>query len=525
MCSRLRTPVEAHDGDAKFRLMFERSADAILMLDTSTNLFVEYNRATLDMLRCTREELSAMHPSVLSPALQADGRDSFEKANEMIAIAMRDGSHRFEWLHCSPHRDDFPVEVLLTPLPLADRSMIVVVWRDITERKRTEEALGQAQKLESVGVLAGGIAHDFNNLLTAMTGHLSLARRGASGATATHLDMIEQAVLKAADLTRQMLAYSGKGRFLIEPVEIGRVVTEVSDLLRISVPPDVRLACELADDVPLVDADRTQVQQIVMNLITNAGEAICDAQGTIIVRVGKVDLDEQTVRTELAGQNLRPGPAVLLEVEDSGRGMPAEIQARIFDPFFSTKESGRGLGLSALRGILKAHGAGIRIRSQVGAGTTFQIFFPASTAIRTAPVLSPRSLARRGQGAVLVVDDTQLVRTSLRGLIEHLGFEVLEASNGLEAIDVFRRHQQQISWVLMDLTMPGMDGHATFLQLRDIDPNIIVILSSGWAKTNVAARVASCPPAAFLAKPFSPEELETTLDRLGLTVADRTPTT
>ena len=156
-------------------------------------------------------------------------------------------------------------------------------------------------------------------------------------------------------------------------------------------------------------------------------------------------------------------------------------------------------------------------------GTTFQIFFPASTAVRTAPALSPRSPARRGNGRVLVVDDTQIVRFSLRALLEDLGFEVLEASNGVEAIDVFRRHQAQISWVLMDLTMPGMDGYATFLQLRDVDPNIIVILSSGWAKTNVAARFARCPPAAFLPKPFAPDELETILDRLGLTVADRTP--
>ena len=503
-------------GDAKFRLMFERSADAILLLDTSTNLFVEYNQATLHMLRCTREELSALHPSVLSPRCQPDGRESFEKANEMIAVAMGAGSHRFEWVHCSPHREDFPVEVLLTPLPLGNTPMIVVVWRDISDRKRNEDALRQAQRLESVGVLAGGIAHDFNNLLTVMVGHLNLARADVSGPAVTHLDMMEQAVLKAADLTRQMLAYSGKGQFLIEPIDLGRLVTEMVDLLRVSVPKDVRLLCELADAVPMVEADRAQAQQVIMNLITNAGEAISEGAGTIIVRVGKTYLDEEKAEKELPGQGLRPGPKVLLEVEDTGHGMTPEIEARIFDPFFSTKESGRGLGLSALLGILKAHGAGFRIRSRVGAGTSFQIVFPASTAIRSAGIAPPTHPPQRGEGTVLLVDDEQNLRRCLRGMLGGLGFAVIEAANGAEAIELFRAQREKISWVLMDLTMPGMDGHAAFSRLREIDPNVLVVLSSGWAESDVAARFASCRPAAFLPKPFTSLELETALGKLGL---------
>ena len=512
------SPIDESSGSgARFRLMFERSADAILLLDTATNLFVEYNQATLDMLRCTREELSALHPSVLSPPHQPDGRESFEKANEMIAIAVGTGSHRFEWVHRSPHRDDFPVEVLLTPLPLGTAPMVVVVWRDITERKRSEEALRQAQRLESVGVLAGGIAHDFNNLLTAILGHLQLARVEVTGPAAAHLDMMEHAVLKAADLTRQMLAYSGRGQFVIESIDLGRVVKEMVDLLGVSVPKGVSLDCELDEGVPLVDADRAQTQQVIMNLITNAGEATGQGGGTIAVRVRRVVLDEQTLAAQLAGQNVRPGPSVSLEVQDQGQGMTPEVQARIFDPFFSTKAPGRGLGLSSLLGILKAHGAGIRVRSQVGVGTSFEIFFPASTAAPKISASVPESRVQRGDGAVLLVDDERNVRVSLRGVLEYLGFTVIEAADGFEAVDVFREKRGLITWVLMDLTMPRMDGYATFLKLREIEPGVVVVLSSGWAETEIAARFGGCQPSGFLPKPFTTAELQALLARLGLT--------
>ena len=508
---------ESSGSGARFRLMFERSADAILLLDTATNLFVEYNQATLDMLRCTREELSALHPSVLSPPRQPDGRESFEKANEMIAIAVHTGSHRFEWMHRSPHRDDFPVEVLLTPLPLGTAPMIVVVWRDITERKRSEEALRQTQKLESVGVLAGGIAHDFNNLLTAILGHLHLARVEVTGRAAAHLDTMEHAVLRAADLTRQMLAYSGRGQFVIEAIDLGQVVKEMVDLFGVSVPKGVRLVCELDEDVPLIDADRAQTQQVIMNMITNAGEAMGQGQGTIAVRVRRMVLDEQTLRAHLPGQNVRAGPAVLLEVQDQGLGMTPEVQARMFDPFFSTKGPGRGLGLSALLGILKAHGAGVQVRSQVGVGTSFEIFFPASTAARKISAPVPESRVQRGKGAVLLVDDERNVRASLRGVLEYLGFIVIEAADGFEAVEIFREKRGLITWVLMDLTMPRMDGYTTFLKLREIEPGVVVILSSGWAETEIAGRFGSGQPSGFLPKPFTTRALEALLARLGLT--------
>ncbi|MCC7071714.1 MAG: response regulator [Deltaproteobacteria bacterium] len=510
--------------DARFRLMFERSADAILLLDTEANLFVEYNQAALDMLRCTRAELSALHPSVLSPPTQPDGVSSFTKANEMIATAMRNGSHRFEWVHRSPHRDDFPVEVLLTPLPLGAVPIVVVVWRDITERKRSEEALRQAQRLESLAVLAGGIAHDFNNLLTAMSGHLHAARSAANDRATTgpaaaeivdHVTQVEHAVSRAASLTRQLLAYGGHGTVAKEPVDLSALVREMVDLLRISLPPGVQVTCALEETGATVEADPGQLQQVIINLVANAGEAMATNGGSLSVRVFRAAVGDDELQRDFLGQGLRAGPMVWLEVADTGVGMTPEVQARIFEPFFSTKASGRGLGLSALRGIVRAHQGGVQLTSAPQRGTTFRVALPTTAA---SPSARPRRAAEgaRGRGTVLVVDDEATVRRSLSMLVRSIGFEVIEADGGERALELFDQHRATIRWVLMDVTMPRMDGHATFLELRRRDPAVVVILSSGWAEEELARRFADQPPSAFVPKPFTVPDLVSALGRLRL---------
>ena len=502
--------------DARFRLMFERSADAILLLDTAANLFVEYNQAALDMLGCTREELSALHPSALSPPLQPDGKSSFAKANEMIATAVQKGSHRFEWVHRSPHREDFPVEVLLTPLPHGDQPIVVVVWRDITERLRSEEALRQTQRLESLAVLAGGIAHDFNTLLAAMTGHLHVVREALpEGELAEHLTQVEHAVARAATLTRQLLAYGGHGTVAREPVDLSALVRDMVELLRVSLPPGVQIHCELDPQVSPVESDRAQLQQVVMNLVANAGEAMVAGGGSLTVRVHDCSVSEAELQRDFVGQPLRAGPVVCLEVIDTGRGMSPELQARIFEPFFSTKASGRGLGLSALRGIVRAHQGGVLLRSAPGQGTTFRIALPASAALPASS--APAALGKpRGQGTVLIVDDEASVRRSLGLLVRSLGFSVLEAESGVRALAIYGERPAEIVWVLMDVTMPEMDGHAALLALRKINPSVVVLMSSGWAEEELVARFADHPPAGFLSKPFAIPELVATLTRLGL---------
>jgi PAS domain S-box-containing protein len=507
------------EADARFRLFFERSSDAILLLDTASNHFVQYNDATLEMLRCTREELAALHPSALSPHVQPDGSDSFSKANEMIALALARGNHRFEWTHCSPHRADFPVEVVLTPVTRGERPVVMVVWRDITERKRAEEAQLRTQKLDSLGLLASGIAHDFNNLLTAMMGNLALIRLEVpeDSAATEYLRHLDSAVQKAAHLTRQMLAYSGQGSFTVAPMDLGREVRDMAELLASSVPKGVRLVYEFDENVPTAKADAAQVEQVIMNLVLNAAEAIGDGEGLITLRTSLVNLKEEHLRRDFGGQMLRPGPFVQLEVQDSGAGMSPEVLARIYDPFFSTKKSGRGLGLSALLGIVKAHRGGVLVRSAPGWGTTFSVFFPATSEPLTRPPSADEALPQFHGATLLLVEDEPMVRRSTRALMEKLGFTVLEAGDGLEALEVFSAERHRVRCVLMDLTMPRMDGHTAFLALQQQDPSVKVVLYSGWAATDVAERFRDHPPAGFLSKPFVLAEVLAALREAGVT--------
>jgi two-component system, cell cycle sensor histidine kinase and response regulator CckA len=506
------------EADARFRLFFERSSDAILLLDTASNHFVQYNDATLEMLRCTREELAALHPSALSPQLQPDGSDSFTRANEMIALALARGTHRFEWTHCSPHRPPFPVEVVLTPVTRSHAPMLMVVWRDITERKRTEEVQLRTQKLESLGLLASGIAHDFNNLLTAMMGNLALIRLELPDGSATeHLRHLDAAVQKAAHLTRQMLAYSGQGAFTVAPMDLGHEVRSMAELLATTVPKGVRLVFELDEQGATAKVDAAQVEQVIMNLVINAAEAIGEGGGVITLRTSLVSLDEAQLRRDFSGQQLSAGIFVRLEVQDTGAGMNPEVLSRIFDPFFSTKKSGRGLGLSALLGIVKAHQGGVLVRTAPGQGTTFSVYFPATSEPLARPppaVPAPRQVHG---STVLLVEDEPMVRRSTRALLEKLGVTVLEAADGLEALEVFRLERRRVHCVLMDLTMPRMDGHTAFLALQQEDPTVKVILYSGWAATDVAARFRDHPPAGFLSKPFLLDEVLAALREAGVT--------
>jgi PAS domain S-box-containing protein len=509
-------------GDTRFRLMFELSADAILLLNARTNQFVDYNAAALDMLACSPAELRSLHPSQLSPSTQPDGRNSFDKANEMIAVALEKGSHRFEWVHRSPHRDDFPVEVLLTPIQLEELPLVVVVWRDITQRKRDEAALRQAQRLESLGVMASGVAHDFNNLLTAMVGHLDLARITVPDGHAAqpHLERLEHAVKRATDLTRQMLAYGGKGSLSLHSLDLSKTVGEVADLLGVSLSRHVRLVLDLPAGLPAVLGDSTQIHQVVMNLVTNAADAMAGHPGTVTLRTGEATLDAAAVQGEFLGQAVLPGHYVTLEVEDTGSGMTQDVVGRIFDPFFTTKQAGRGLGLSSLLGIMKGHRGGVHIRTQVGVGTCFRVVFPASRsptpeALPAVPAPVASAEPARG-GTVLLVDDEASARGSSRALLRYLGFNVVEATDGVEALERYKALDVKPQWVLMDLTMPRLDGHAAFVELRRLDPGIKVVLCSGWAEGELTGRFHGDPPSAFLGKPFTLDALEAMLRRLGL---------
>jgi nitrogen-specific signal transduction histidine kinase/CheY-like chemotaxis protein len=387
------------------------------------------------------------------------------------------------------------------------------MFSDISERRRSEEALRQTQKLESLGILAGGIAHDFNNLLGAMLGNLNLAQLKLPLGTASgrYLDNLEFTIGKAVELTRQMLAYSGKGRFVVEPLDLNRHVGEISNLLAVSISKRVRLEYDLVPDLPAIEADSAQVQQVVMNLVTNASEAIGDTDGVITIATGLRNIDLKEAVSTFAGQDVLPGQYVTLRIADTGCGMKPEILARIFDPFFSTKGSGRGLGLSAMLGILRGHQAAIEIQTVPGVGSDFQVHFRASQAEVPGSLSATRAPKARFHGRALLVDDEADLRASFADMLEHLGFQVVTARDGCEALECFQ--PGEFTLVFMDLTMPRMDGKQAFLQMQARDPQVRVVLASGYSELEAIEPLLGARPAGFIQKPFSLKELTAALEK------------
>ena len=368
--------------------------------------------------------------------------------------------------------------------------------------------LRQAQKLESLGVLAGGIAHDFNNLLTAILGNTELAldRDQDDPVLRTALQRIEATTQRGSDLARQLLAYAGKAHFAVQPIDLNAILREMGDLLAVSISKKVLVRQDLQPGLPPVEADAAQFQQVVMNLVINASEAIGDQPGTVTLRTRSVSYGKADLSAAFPGQVLEPGPYVRMEVEDDGVGMDAETIGRIFDPFFTTKFTGRGLGLSAMLGIVRGHRAGIRVESTPGEGTLFILLFPASESAVAQLVPDPEPSSPMA-GTVLVVDDEGIIRDLARSALEGAGFRVLEARDGLEAVEFFEANRERVDLVLLDMTMPRMGGAEAFRHIRNLAPDTLVLLTSGYTQKDALESLVDLPPDGFLPKPFRIREL------------------
>ena len=395
--------------------------------------------------------------------------------------------------------------------------------RDLKERTAERDAavleqrLQQTQKLESLGLLAGGVAHDFNNLLVGILGNASLvfdelADRPDARA---RVGQLVKAGRRAADLTRQLLAYSGKGRFVVETIDLSSLIRELSDLLRTSLPERASLQLHLPDVGPFVHADATQLRQVVLNLITNASEALGADGGTVRVSTRAVMHDNESLLRSVGSTDLEPGSYVHIEVADTGAGMDAETQEQMFEPFFTTKESGHGLGLAATLGIVRGHGGLVKVYSEPGEGTTVQVLLPESAEGAPASRSGAVREAAEQQVAprrILVVDDEELVRSLARAVLERAGHTVIDACDGEDALVRFKEAPDDVALVLLDMTMPRMSGVECLRGLRAIRPDLPVVLSSGYNEQDAVARVAGRGLAGFLQKPYTAAELLAKVD-------------
>ncbi len=372
------------------------------------------------------------------------------------------------------------------------------------EAERLQERLRQAQKLESLGMLAGGIAHDFNNLLTVILANSSLALRDLPDRSPARSPLAAsiEAARFASRLTDQLLAYSGGASTVLEPLDVSARISDIENLLRRLLSSNVSLELHLGEGLPGVAADAGQIQQLVMNLVRNAAEAVGKEEGRVVVETRLAQVDAATAADVVSGTSIAEGPAVVMSVRDTGCGMDAETAERIFDPFFTTKFTGRGLGLAACHGIVRSHEGALRVESTPGGGTTIRAYFPVhEVPKRRVPVSG-------GDGArLLVVDDDDGVREAARRCLEASGYRVREADGGRQAIAALAQDPGAVDLVLLDLTMPDLGGDETFLALRRIRPDLRVLLSSGYDAREVSRRFDVDGVSGFLSKPYEPEAL------------------
>ncbi len=499
--------------EERFRAVFENAAVGVAIVDHDDHPAFS-NEALQEMLGYSGEELATLRFADLTHPEDVDGDVGLLElaagGHPYYEVEKRYLTKRGEtvWGHLS---------VSLVRDPQGAALFAIGMVQDITERKvaerermKLEAKVLETQKLESLGLLAGGIAHDFNNLLVAVLGNAELATATLPPAAPErgYLRAIETAAERAAGLANQLLAYSGRGKFLVEPIDLSDLVEEMAHLVGVSVSKNAVVEYDLARDLPLLECDATQLRQVVINLITNASEAIGDGTGFVSIVTGQMDCDAEFLAGTLGGREMREGRYVFVEVADNGCGMDEETREKIFDPFFTTKFTGRGLGLAAVLGIVRSHEGAVRVQSEPGRGTTIRVLLPClERSAPEPPVPEAVEEAWRGQGTVLLVDDEETVRQVGSSMIELLGFEVVTAVDGGEAVSIFRERSEDIVLVLLDLTMPRMGGAQTLAELRRIRKDVRIVLSSGYTEQDTTSTLLEEGRAVFIQKPYRIEAL------------------
>jgi two-component system, cell cycle sensor histidine kinase and response regulator CckA len=424
------------------------------------------------------------------------------------------------------HGQSTPVEMRVVPIIWEGEPAYLASLRDVTERRKAEEERRRheierqySQKLESLGVLAGGIAHDFNNLLMTIVARSGLALRSLpqDAPAREHLTFIEKAGLRGGELANQMLTFAGQTRFNFQMIQLSKLLVDLTPFLRSTISKRLTFECDFPSSLPPIRADQDQLRQIIINLVTNASEASGEKNGTITIRTFEWNPTQNLQDWYVIG-DLPTDRGVAFTIRDTGCGMTPDMIPKIFDPFFSTKFPGRGLGLATLLGIAQAHAATIAVRSEPDIGTEFTVLFPATTPnmskkISTFSIPEQHGLLPK-KPVMLVVDDEEDVRVACSLIFQEMGLDTLVASDGQDGIQVFQQHQKDIMAVLLDLTMPNMDGQQFFDHLRGLDSTVPVILSSGYSEEEAMKRFHHTGMAAFIQKPYQVEALITKIQEI-----------
>ncbi|NUP06610.1 MAG: response regulator [Polyangiaceae bacterium] len=507
--------------EERWQLALRANRDGILDIDTKSGIAWVSPRYA-ETFGYSAEELPTLEFEAWKKLIHPDDRDEAVKGVEGI-LADASAPHVFEFRQRAKdgHYRTISFRAAAVRDEAGEATRLVASNTDVTERREAQAALAARQRTESLGLLAGGIAHDFNNLLAVMKVNLSLIRRfGVAPAATGPLEDLDGTVAHASELTSRLLAYSGRGRFVIAPVHLSALVQDLARLLGAAVPPNVHIETSFEETLPTVVADTAQIQQVVMNLLTNAIDAIGEKDGSIFVRT-RIEQITEPIAGVAAGEPVRPpGRYVVVEVEDTGKGMTDETRSHMFEPFFSTKGTGRGLGMSAILGILRAHEAGMRVRTAPGQGTTFTVFIPLpemaveEVSHETAPppqvVSGHPPAAQHPVRCALVVDDDITVRRTVARIVQRIGYIVDEAADGTEAVAHLEEGERPYDLVLLDLTMPHLDGRAVHARLRARSPELPVVVMSGYGSEGAPVDERTT----FVAKPFDARQLDAAIRAL-----------
>lgn len=500
--------LKATQAETQYRTLFETMGDGFARLDPDGIILFANPAAdricgvppgtlagrSLSMVLAP-EEAERLQREALPPAQRVPSQKQCE-------ILRPDGERR--WL-----------QVQVSPVWDAEHQFVgtSVLFQDLTEQRLSEEALGKAQQMKSLELLAGGVAHAFNNLMSSIMGNLGLAQLETPTGSPVlgYLLNLETAANRAITLTNLMLAYGGQGSFHLDHLNLSHSMTGLSELLKVSIAPQASLKLALAEDLPDILADQTQVHRILVSLVANASEALEGREGKLSLATRLIDLDARAAAQASRFLPVAPGPHVVLELRDTGCGMTPKVLDNLFTPFFTTKGDGRGLGLPAVLGMLRGHGAGLEVETRPSQGSTFRLFFPVAPPASIPPAAKRAGACRPFRQQVLLVDDDPILLETVKTMLERMSLSVLTARDGLEAMASFKNHHAGIGLVLLDLAMPRMDGRQAFHAMRSLKPKVPMILSSGSDARQSLLQFQGSHEPIFLQKPYTLKVLRQTI--------------